>query len=154
MMRIEMNTNERIEVRKRVQDAISLYENAGQEILLREIADSRGRFVSDERYIFALDLTGTMVAHPMEPELTGKNLMDLRDSDGNAFIRKIVDKANKKGYGYMDYKWRSPGSEDTLHKTVFFERLDDIILCSGFCSPQATLLDTLYKCFQYYGGPI
>ena len=154
MMTTKMNTNERIEVRRWVQDAIALYENAGQETLLREIADSRGRFVSGERYIFALDLTGTMVAHPTEPELTGKNLIDLRDSTGNAFIRKIVGKANKKGYGYMDYKWHSPGSEDDLPKTVFFERIDGIILCSGFYSPQTTLLDTIYKCLQYYGGPI
>jgi len=154
MMTTKMNTNERIEVRRWVQDAIALYENAGQETLLREIADSRGRFVSGERYIFALDLTGTMVAHPTEPELTGKNLIDLRDSTGNAFIRKIVGTSNKKGYGYMDYRWRSPGSQNELPKTVFFERIDSIILCSGFYSSQATLLDTIYKCFQYYGGPI
>ncbi|MGO9022675.1 MAG: cache domain-containing protein [Syntrophobacteraceae bacterium] len=149
-----MDTNERIEARKWVQDAIALYENAGKETLLREIADSRGRFVSDERYIFALDLNGTVAAHPIEPELMGKNLMALRDSEGNAFIRKIVGKANKKGYGYMDYKWRCPGSEDELPKTVFFERVDGIILCSGFYSPQATFLDIIYKCLQYYGGPI
>ena len=148
-----MNTHERIEVRKWVQDAITLYENAGKETLLREIADSRGRFVSDERYIFALDLNGTMVAHPMEPELTGKNLMDLRDSEGNAFIRKIVDTAKTKGYGFTDYKWRSPASDDELHKTVFFERVDGIILCSGFYSSQESFFDSIFKYFQYYGGP-
>ena len=137
-----------------MQDAITLYENAGKETLLREIADSRGRFVSDDRYIFALDLNGTMVAHPMDPALTGKNLMDLRDSEGNAFIRKIVDTAKTKGYGFTDYKWPRPASTDELNKTVFFERVDGIILCSGFYSSQESLLETLFKCFQYYGGPI
>jgi signal transduction histidine kinase len=157
MRRKEMNTHERIEVRRWVQDAITLYENAGKETLLREIADSRGRFVLDERYIFALDLNGTMAAHPMEPALTGKNLMDLRDSEGNAFIRKIVNTAKTKGNGFTDYKWHSPASDDELHKTVFFERVAGIILCSGFYSPQESCLDSVINYLRspfraIYGG--
>ena len=131
-----MDTNERIEVRRRVQDAIALYENAGKVPLLREIADSKGRFVSGDRYIFALDVNGTMLAHPTEPALTGRNLMDLVDSDGNTFIRKIVGTAKNKGYGYGDYKWHTPGTNDELDKTVFFERIDGIILCNGFYRPK------------------
>ena len=149
-----MNTNERIEVRKWVQDAIILYESAGKETLLREIADPKGRFVSNDRYIFALDLDGKMVANPMEPALTGKNLIDFRDSEGNTFIRKIVGTSKSKGYGFADYKWHRPGSEDELDKTVFFERIDGIVLCGGFYRPKESLMDTLYKCFQFYGGPI
>jgi signal transduction histidine kinase len=151
------DTRERIEVRKRAQAAIALYENAGKETLLREIADSGGRFVSDDRYIFALDINGTMVAHPMEPALTGRNLIDLRDPEGNAFIRKIVDTAKTKGYGYRDFRWHSPGSEDELHKTVFFERVDDIILCSGFYSSEESSWDSIVNYLRspvraIYGG--
>jgi len=152
-----MNTHEHIEVRRRVQDAISLYENAGKETLMVEIVDSRGRFVLDERYIFALNLNGTMLAHPMEPELTGKNLMDLTDSEGSAFIREIINTAKTYGYGFTGYKWRRPGSEDELPKTVFFERVGDIILCSGFYSSQESLLDSIINYLRsplqaVYGG--
>ena len=129
-----MDTHERIEVRRWVQDAITLYKNAGKETLLKELADPMGRFVLNESYIFALNIDGAMVAHPTEPELMGKNLMDLRDSEGNAFIRRIIDTAKNTGYGYLDYKWRRPGSDDEVQKTVFFELVDDIILCSGFYS--------------------
>ncbi len=146
-----MDTNERIEVRRRVQDAIALYENAGKVPLLREIADSKGRFVSGDRYIFALDVNGTMLAHPTEPALTGRNLMDLVDSDGNTFIRKIVGTAKNKGYGYGDYKWHTPGTNDELDKTVFFERIDGIILCNGFYRPKQSVLDCIVKYFAYYG---
>ncbi len=157
MSRKERDTNERIEVRRWVQNAISLYENAGKVTALREIADCRGRFVLNERYIFALDLHGTMVAHPMEPELTGKNVIDLTDSEGNAFIRKIVDTARSRGYGYRDYKWRSPGSYDDLHKTVFFERVYGIILCSGFYSSRESSFDSIINYLRspfraIYGG--
>ncbi len=146
-----MNINERIEVRKWVQEAIGLYEKAGKETVLREIADPEGRFVADDRYIFALDLNGTMAAHPIEPGLKGKNLMNLRDSEEKAFIRKIVNTAKTKGYGFADYKWHRPGSEDELHKTVFFERIDGIVLCSGFYNPKESFMDTFVKYFAYYG---
>ena len=145
-----MDTNEHIEVRRLMKDAITLYENAGQETLLREIANSTGPFVLNERYTFALDLKGTMVAHPMEPELTGRNLIDLRDSEENSFIRKIVDTAKTEGYGFAQYKWRRPGSEDELHKTVLFERVDCIILCSGFYSSQESSWD---KVANYLKSP-
>jgi methyl-accepting chemotaxis protein len=157
MRRTEMDTPESMEVKKWVQDAITLYENAGIETLLTEIADSRGRFVSDARYIFALDLNGTMAAHPIDPALTGRNLMDLTDSEGKAFIRKIVDTAKTSGYGFTDYKWPSPASDDELHKTVFFELVDCIILCSGFYSSQENLLDGIINYLRspfraIYGG--
>ena len=140
-----MNNQQRIETKRWVEDAITLFENAGKETALAQIADCNGRFVLGERYIFALNLSGTMLAHPMEPELMGKNLVDLKDSEGKPFIRRIVDAAKTKGYGFTDYIWHSPESDDELHKTVFFERADGIVLCSGFYSSNEDFLDSLLK---------
>jgi cytochrome c len=145
MRRTEMNTHERTEVRRWVEDAMTLFENGGKETALAQIADPKGRFVLGERYIYALNIDGTMLAHPIEPELTGKNLTDLKDSEGKAFIRRIVDTAKTKRYGYTDYMWHNPGSHDELHKTVFFERVDGIILCSGFYTSKEDYLDSLLK---------
>jgi cytochrome c len=146
-----MNNQERMDVRKWVDDAVVLFENTGRENTLAEIADSRGRFVLGERYIFALDLNGTMLAHPIEPELTGKDLLDLRDSDGKVFVRRIVLTAKTKGYGFTEYVWRSPGSHDELHKTVFFERVDGMVLCSGFYSSREDFLDSIFRWCRFYG---
>jgi methyl-accepting chemotaxis protein len=93
----------------------------------------------------------------MDPALTGKNLMDLRDSEGNAFIRKIVDASKTKGYGFTDYKWPRPASTDELNKTVFFERVQGIILCSGYYSSQESSLDSIINYLKspfraVYGG--
>jgi cytochrome c len=146
-----MNNQERIEVRRWVEDAITLFEKAGKVTALAEIADSEGRFVLGERYIFALNLSGTMLAHPIEPELIGNNLMDLKDSEGKAFIQRIVDTAKTNGYGFTDYMWHNPDSDDELQKTVFFERVDGIILCSGFYSSKESFLHSIFKCFRFYG---
>ncbi len=140
-----MNDQERTEVRRWIEDAIALFEKAGKDNALAEIADTKGRFVLNDRYVFALSSMGTMLAHPVEPELTGKHLMGLRDSEGNAFIRRIVSTARNKGYGFTDYMWHRPGSDDELYKTVFFERVDGVILCSGFYTAQEDYLNSLLK---------
>jgi cytochrome c len=140
-----MNNQERMEVRKWVEDAVTLFENAGKEAALAEIADPKGRFVLNDRYIFALTPIGTMMADPVEPELTGKHLMGLKDSEGKAFIRTIVSTAKTKGYGFTDYMWHRPESDDELYKTVFFKRVDGIVLCSGFYTSNEDYLDSLLK---------
>ena len=127
-----METRERLEVRHWIQGAIALYESAGKEETLARIANPEGQFIWGKRYIFALDLEGNLLAHPFSKQLVGKNLTDLRDSEGKSFIRKLLATAKTRGYGFADYMWPVPDSKEELHKTVFFERVDGMVLCSGF----------------------
>ncbi len=127
-----MDAEKRIAARKWVQEAISLYETSGKEAVLAEIADPTGRFVRGNRCIFALNLDGTVLAHPIETELTGRNLINLEDCNGKPFIRRIIKISKTRGYGFIDYKWPHPEGIGEFHKTIFFERVNGMILCSGF----------------------
>lgn len=127
-----METRERIAARKWVQKAIALYESGGEKAVLAEIADPQGLFILGDRYIFALDIRGTVLAHPVAHKMTGRVVIDLKDSDGKDFVRRIVDVSNRRGYGFIDYKWHRPGSKEESRKTAFFEKIDTIIFCSGF----------------------
>ena len=66
-----MDTRKRMETRRRVHKAITLYENLGREKTLERIADPEGPFADGERYIFALDLEGKLLAHPFSRALVG-----------------------------------------------------------------------------------
>ena len=55
--------------------------------------------------------------------------------------------------GSLKYKWRRPGSEDELHKTVLFERVNCIILCSGFYSSQESSWDKVANYLKIPSGP-
>jgi len=145
-----MDTNERSDARHRVEKAIAFYESSGKEETLSRIADPKGQFIDGERYIFALDLEGKLLAHPFAKKLAGRNLMDLRDSEGKRFIRKLLAKAKNRGYGFVGYMWPVPNSGDELHKTVFFERADGMVICSGFYSVKRSFLDAM---FGGYCGP-
>ena len=146
-----MSTGERMGVRHWVQEAIDLYEGKGKEKALEEIANPHGRFIEGERYIFALDLEGTLLAHPFSETLRGENLIGLRDSEGRAFIRKMVDVAKGKGYGFTEYVWPAPGSGKEFHKVVFFERVDGMILCGGYYTIEEGAFESIFRCFRDYG---
>ena len=144
-------TSERLEARRWVQRAIVFYESTGKEKTLAQIADPKGPYVDGDRYIFALDIEGKLLAHPFSKRLMGRNLTDLRDSEGRCFIRKLLAKATAKGYGFVDYVWPLPISEEERFKTAFFERVDGMVLCSGFYAPESVTIAEMYMRFGPYG---
>jgi cytochrome c len=96
-----------------------------------EFTNSKGPFVEGEMYIFVLDNKGTMIAHGVNEKFIGKNFIDLKDAAGKSFIREIIDKANVEGKGWIDYQWYNPVNKETKPKSVYFEKVDDLIFCSG-----------------------
>jgi signal transduction histidine kinase len=139
-----MELREQIEVRKQVQEAIAYYQTAGKEATLAEIDKPDGQFVQNERYLFAVDLEGNMLAHPIKKELTGRNLIDLRDLCGKSFIRKIVNIAKTRGYGFTEYEWQVPGREIERYKTTFIERVDGMALCCGFYNTKEPSYESIF----------
>ncbi|MHC1725956.1 MAG: cache domain-containing protein [Syntrophobacteraceae bacterium] len=146
-----METCERMEIRRWVHKAIGFFMKEGREKTLAQISDPRGPFIYGSRYVFALNTGGDLLAHPFLKQLQGKNIFELRDSEGKGFIQKLLGTAKKRGYGYIDYRWQVPDSKEELPKTLFFERVDGMILCGGFYSNKESPLEAIYKCFRPYG---
>jgi hypothetical protein len=155
----QMDTRKRVEARDWIQKAIASYESLGAEKTLRLIGDPKGPFIDGESYIFALDIEGKLLAHPYSKELVGRNLMDLRDSGGKNFIEKLLAKARNRGYGFVEYMWPFPNTEEELRKTLFFQRVDGMVLCSGFYTAKRSFLEKMLLSFgeatdgPFYFGP-
>jgi len=114
-----------------VDKAIGFYSRSGKRIALAEFTNRNGPFVQDEMYIFVLNPRGTMLAHGVNEDFVGEDFIDLKDSDGKSFIRELLDTANNEGSGWVEYKWHHPVTKQVLPKTVYFEKVDDLIICSG-----------------------
>ncbi len=114
-----------------VEKAKSFYRHSGKRIALAEFSNPKGPFVEDELYIFVLSENGTMLAHGINEGFVGEDWSDVKDSDGKPYIKEIVDKANAKGSGWVQYKWHHPITKKELPKTVYFEKIDGMIICSG-----------------------
>jgi len=65
-------------------------------------------------YIFAMDSSGTFTIHP---EQEGENFYDIRDSDGNAFIRQMC----KTREGWIRYPWKNSATDTPRYKIVRYE---------------------------------
>jgi cytochrome c len=113
-----------------VKKGIEFYKANGKDKALAAFSDSKGQFVKDDLYIYVLDLNGKMLAHP-KADLIGVDFMVKKDADGKLFAADIVKIAKEKGNGWVDYKWENPKTKAIDPKTVYFEKVDDLIICSG-----------------------
>jgi Signal transduction histidine kinase len=114
-----------------VQKAIAFYKKAGKAIAMAEFTNPKGPFIEGDMYVFVLNLKGTMLAHGVNEKYIGQDFIDVKDSDGRSFIREIVEVGNTKGSGFVDYKWYNPVTKEDLVKHVYFEKVDDVLICSG-----------------------
>lgn len=89
---------------------------------------SKLRYGSDG-YFFAYDRHGTNLVHPIQPELIGKNLLQLQDEDGDFLIEALLREAQAGG-GFHQYLWQKPSTGEVVSKlsyAAWLERWDWMI---------------------------
>jgi len=114
-----------------VQRASAYVKYQGREKAIAEISTPKGMFDKGELYVFAYDLQGVMLAHPKNPALIGQNLIAVPDTEGKLFRKEIVERAKSQGSGWVDYVYLNPETNKQEHKTTYFQKVGDIILCCG-----------------------
>ena len=114
-----------------VKQAAAYVKYQGKEKALTEISTPKGMFDKGELYVFAYDLQGVMLAHPKNPALIGQNLINVPDTEGKLFRKEIVEKAKSQGSGWVDYLYLNPETNRQEHKTTYFLKVGDIIICCG-----------------------
>jgi len=115
-----------------VDEAIAFCKTTGKEIALAEFSNPYGRFAEGEHYVYVLDISGMMLAHPVNEDFVGKDFYRVQDPEGRSFVKEIVDTANNNGgSGWVEYKWFDPARKMVENKTVYFKKYDDMIFCSG-----------------------
>lgn len=117
-----------------VKKAAAYMKEHGKEKALAEFNKPNGPFVDRDLYIFAYSANGDGInlAHGANPSLIGKNLIDLRDADGKAIVKSIIEAGNSKaGSGWVDYKWPNPVTKAVEQKTSYVEKVGDVVLGSG-----------------------
>jgi cytochrome c len=114
-----------------VDKAAAFVQAQGKEKALTEISSAKGQFDKGEVYVFAYDLQGVIVAHPKNPKLIGKNLLDVPDPDGKFFRKEIQEVAKTKGSGWVDYKYTNPEHKKVEQKTTYLKKVGDLIICCG-----------------------
>lgn len=93
-----------------VKSAAKLVSTRGEKAFT-EFRVTGSRWRKGENYIFVLDPAGNMLVHA-DPELEGKNQMELKDINGKPIVRGLIDAASSftgKAEGWYHYQWTIPG---------------------------------------------
>ena len=113
-----------------VQKGKEFFQKQGKDKALAAFKDSKGEFVKGDLYIYVLDMNGKMLAHP-KADLVGKDFMVVKDKEGKLFAVEMVKIAKDKGSGWVDYMWENPATKKIDSKTVYFEKVGDVIIAAG-----------------------
>lgn len=114
-----------------VDEAVAYVNSQGKDKALAEFSKPKGTFDKGELYVFAYDLQATVIAHPKNAKLIGKNLLEVPDNEGKFFRKEIVELAKAKGFGWVDYKYMNPETKKPEPKTTYVQKAGDIIVCCG-----------------------
>jgi methyl-accepting chemotaxis protein len=79
---------------------------------------------SGGEYIFATDIDGKTYVHGGRPEMEGRNMIEAKDANGVAFIRKLTDGARKGGQ-FVEYSWPKAGASEPSPKVGFAQLSPD-----------------------------
>ena len=96
-----------------------------------EISNKAGQFIDRDLYLVVYGLDGTVHAHGANEKMIGKNLIDLKDVDGKAFVKERVELAKSKGTFWQDYKFTNPFTKKIEPKAMYCEKLDEAVVCGG-----------------------
>jgi len=111
--------------------AVEFYKANGQAKAFAAFDDPKGKFVDRDLYIYVSDLNAKILSHGANKALIGKTLIELKDTDGKLFMKELVDKAKASASGSVDYKWTNPTSKKVEAKTVFYQKIGDVVLVCG-----------------------
>jgi cytochrome c len=114
-----------------VKKGVTFVKASGKDKAYAEITNKAGPFNDRDLYLVVYGLDGTVRAHGANDKMVGKNLIDLKDVDGKAFVKERVEMAAAKPTFWQDYKFTNPVTRKVEPKSMYCEKLDDSVVCGG-----------------------
>ena len=98
------------------------------------------RFVDRDLYVFSVTTDGVVLASGGGSAIyIGENVWDLADIHNRYFFREIIEGAQAKGSGQVQYQWYNPADGGDKAKLTSYERVGDIIVAVGYFPTMPTL---------------
>ena len=100
-----------------VKEAVTYARQNSKEKSLAEFSNKNGSFFRGVLYIYAYDINGTTIAHPVNPEKIGVNRLNEKDAEGNLFIQDLRQAAIN-GTGFATYYYINPVHNNAVEKKL------------------------------------
>ena len=79
----------------------------------------RGLRYAGQEYFFIQDLHSVMLMNPVHPQMEGKDISGLKDSNGLLFTAEVLRIAQEQGAGMLAYVWPKPGNSEPVDKVSY-----------------------------------
>ena len=122
-----------VEATTMVQKAIAHIRKVGREKSFADFDNKAGPFTDRDLYVVVYDMKGKVLAHGANDKMIGKEVIELRDSDGKYFVKERVEMMSKgaNAKGWQDYKFMNPVSRQIEPKSMYLRRHEDLIVGAG-----------------------
>ena len=122
------------EAQEMVKKAVALVKSAGADSAYKTFTEHpAGAFKDRDLYVFVYDFQGNCLAQGANPKMIGKNLIELKDADGNPLISGMINvvKTKKSGW-YGPYKFTNPVTNTLETKKSYCEQgAGETMVCVG-----------------------
>lgn len=109
-----------------------------------------------ENYLWIQNSHSQIVAHPIRPELNGKDMSEFKDPSGNTLFRTMSLRAKEDGNAFIPYLWPKEGEERPIAKISYvryFQQWDWIIGSGVFIDDVQKIAErekaTLYRAIGF-----
>ncbi|MDN7558655.1 cache domain-containing protein [Burkholderia orbicola] len=91
-----------------------------------------------DTYVFVYDLKANVLLNPAIPSREGTNVSGQKDTNGKLFHDAMIETAETRGSGWVDYMFMRPGQTHPSHKWTYVKavKIDGVpgLVASGFYS--------------------
>ena len=116
-----------------VDKAVAHIKKVGREKAFADFNNKSGAFTDRDLYVVVYDMKGKVLAHGANDKMIGRDVLDLRDTDGKYFVKERVEMMSKgpSANGWQDYKFMNPVSKQIEPKKMYLQRYEDLIVGCG-----------------------
>jgi cytochrome c len=96
-----------------------------------EVIAKDAKWADRDLYLVVYGMDGVVKAHGANAKLVGNSMIDMLDIDGKPYIKERIELAKSKGTFWQDYKFTNPTTKKIEPKSMYCEKLDDLVVCAG-----------------------
>src|SRR5258708_35669444 len=115
-----------------VEKAIAHIKKVGREKAFADFNNKSGAFTDRDLYVVVYDIKGKVLAHGANEKMIGRDVIDLRDSDGKYFVKEPAETmAKPDAKAWQDHKFMNPVTRAIEPKSMYMRRYEDMIVGCG-----------------------
>lgn len=120
------------EAKAMAEKAAAYLKEAGADKAFAAFNDPANKDYHDrDLYVFVRSMDGNTVSHGANKGMIGHTSLDLKDADGKLYNKEMIDLANSKGNGWVDYRWVNPVDKKIEPKSSFIQKVGDYVVGVG-----------------------